>query len=157
MATVTDARTTGHAARMLGRGQELFEAIVRKTDHPDHGATVGVYTGTGDTNPTPTDDGIGEIPEMLAATCRSRVDWKDAVRISSLTRHLGTGQGSVPRATTGRSRGYRDRGKIDDLGRVSLRQKAAKPCCPRLASAESGRTDPIEQPSGPRRLSLTVS
>ena len=65
MATVTHVRTLDYVARMLGEDPELLEAIVYNDDNLTYGAIISVYTGQDETVTALTDDGIGELKDML--------------------------------------------------------------------------------------------
>ena len=65
MATVTHVCTLDYVARMLGEDPELLEAIVSNDDNLTYGAIISVYTGQHETVTALTDDGIGELKDML--------------------------------------------------------------------------------------------
>ena len=65
MATVTHVCTLDYVARMLGEDPELLEAIVNNDDNLTDGAIISVYTGQDETVTALTDDGIGELKDML--------------------------------------------------------------------------------------------
>ena len=65
MATVTHVRTLDYVARMLGEDPELLEAIVSNDDNLTYGAIISVYSGQDETVTALTDDGIGELKDML--------------------------------------------------------------------------------------------
>ena len=65
MATVTHVCTLDHVAKMLGEDPELLEAIVNNDDNLTDGAIISVYTGQDETVTALTDDGIGELKDML--------------------------------------------------------------------------------------------
>jgi len=65
MATVTHVRTLDYVARMLGEDPELLEAIVSNDDNLSYGSIISVYTGPDDAITALTDDGIGELKDML--------------------------------------------------------------------------------------------
>ena len=65
MATVTHVRTLDYVARMLGEDPELLEAIVSNDDNLAYGAIISVYTGPEEGITALTDDGIGELNDML--------------------------------------------------------------------------------------------
>ena len=65
MATVTHVCTLDYVARMLGEDPELLEAIVNNDDNLTYGAIISVYTGQDETVTALTDDGIGELKDML--------------------------------------------------------------------------------------------
>ena len=65
MATVTHVCTLDYVAKMLGEDPELLEAIVSNDDNLTYGAIISVYTGQDETVTALTDDGIGELKDML--------------------------------------------------------------------------------------------
>ena len=65
MATVTHVCTLDYVAKMLGEDPELLEAIVYNDDNLTYGSIISVYTGPDDTITALTDDGIGELKDML--------------------------------------------------------------------------------------------
>ena len=65
MAAVTHVCTLDYVAKMLGEDPELLEAIVYNDDNLTYGSIISVYTGPDDTITALTDDGIGELKDML--------------------------------------------------------------------------------------------
>ena len=65
MATVSHVCTLDYVAKMLGEDPELLEAIVSNDDNLAYGAIISVYTGQDETVTALTDDGIGELKDML--------------------------------------------------------------------------------------------
>ena len=65
MAAVTHVCTLDYVAKMLGEDPELLEAIVYNDDNLPYGSIISVYTGPDDTITALTDDGIGELKDML--------------------------------------------------------------------------------------------
>jgi hypothetical protein len=65
MAAVTHVCTLDYVAKMLGEDPELLEAIVYNDDNLTYGSIITVYTGPDDTITALTDDGIGELKDML--------------------------------------------------------------------------------------------
>lgn len=75
MATVTHVRTLDYVARMLGEDPELLEAIVSNDDNLTYGAIISVYSGQDETVTALTDDGIGELKDMLRDTRITPETW----------------------------------------------------------------------------------
>jgi hypothetical protein len=65
MAAVTHVCTLDYVAKMLGEDPELLEAIVYNDDNMTYGSIISVYTGPDETITALTDDGIGELKDML--------------------------------------------------------------------------------------------
>jgi hypothetical protein len=65
MAAVTDVRTIGYVAKMLGEDVELLEAIISNDDNLTYGNIVSVYAGADETVTALTDDGIDELKDMI--------------------------------------------------------------------------------------------
>ena len=77
MATVTHVCTIEYVAKMLGEDQELLQAIVCNDDNLSYGTILSVYTSTDEAITALTDDGIGELKDMLTAARRSTTEWND--------------------------------------------------------------------------------
>lgn len=76
MTTVTRVRALDHVARMLGEDIEMLEAIVSNDDNLAYGAIVTVQTENDAWITTLTDDGIGELKNMIADARRSPENWR---------------------------------------------------------------------------------
>ena len=77
MATVTQVYTVAFVATLLDEDPEMLEAIVSNDDNLSYGAIVSVHTGADEGLTALTDDGIGELRDMLADARRSPQHWHD--------------------------------------------------------------------------------
>lgn len=80
MATVTHICALDHVAKILGEDLELLEAIVWHDDNLTYGSIISVYTGPDQTITALTDDGIGELSDMLRDARRSPQHWSDFLK-----------------------------------------------------------------------------
>jgi len=77
MATVTQVYTVAFVAKLLDEDEEMLEAIVYNDDNLSYGAIISVHTGAEEAITALTDDGIGELRDMLADARRSTQHWHD--------------------------------------------------------------------------------
>jgi len=77
MATVTQVYTVAYVAKLLDEDEEMLEAIVYNDDNLSYGAITSVHTGAEEAITALTDDGIGELRDMLADARRSTQHWHD--------------------------------------------------------------------------------
>ena len=77
MATVTHVSALDHVAMKLGEDLEMLEAIVSNDDNLSYGAIVYVQTRNDEAITALTDDGIGELKDMLADARRSPKNWHE--------------------------------------------------------------------------------
>jgi hypothetical protein len=77
MATVTQVYTVAFVATLLDEDPGMLEAIVYNDDNLSYGAIISVHTGADETITTLTDEGIGELRDMLADARRSQQHWHD--------------------------------------------------------------------------------
>lgn len=75
MGTVRHISTIDHVAELLGEDLEMLEAIVENDDNLSYGAIISVHTGNEDGLTALTDDGIGELKDMLQGARRSPDAW----------------------------------------------------------------------------------
>ena len=76
MATIRHVSTLEHVAEMLGEDLEMLEAIVENDDNLSYGAIISVHTGNEEGLTALTDDGIGELKNMLQGARRSPDAWR---------------------------------------------------------------------------------
>ncbi len=76
MGTVRHISTIDHVAELLGEDLEMLEAIVENDDNLSYGAIISVQTGNEDGLTALTDDGIGELKDMLQGPRRSPDAWR---------------------------------------------------------------------------------
>ena len=77
MATVTQVYAITYVATMLGEDPEMLEAIVSNDDNLSYGAIISVHTDADEAITALTDDGIGELRDMLVDARRSPQHWRD--------------------------------------------------------------------------------
>jgi hypothetical protein len=77
MATVTQVYAITYVATMLGEDPEMLEAIASNDDNLSYGAIISVHTDADEAITALTDDGIGELRDMLADARRSPQHWHD--------------------------------------------------------------------------------
>lgn len=75
MTAMTYVCSIAHIASLLGEDLELIEAIVSNDDNLTYGNIVSVQTDEDDYITALTDDGIGELREMLASARVSVEAW----------------------------------------------------------------------------------
>ena len=76
MGTVRHVSTIDHVAELLGEDLEMLEAIVENDDNLSYGAIISVHTGNEEGLTALTDDGIGELKNMLQGARRSPDAWR---------------------------------------------------------------------------------
>ncbi|MEN8749664.1 hypothetical protein [Marivita sp.] len=76
MATVRHVSTIEHVAEMLDEDLEMLDAIVENDDNLSYGAIISAHTGNEDGFTALTDDGIGELKDMLQGARRSPDAWR---------------------------------------------------------------------------------
>ncbi|MGR3386883.1 MAG: hypothetical protein ACU0DB_07880 [Paracoccus sp. (in: a-proteobacteria)] len=76
MGTVRHISTIDHVAELLGEDLEMLEAIVENDDNLSYGAIISVHTGNEEGLTALTDDGIGELKDMLQGARRSPDAWR---------------------------------------------------------------------------------
>ena len=69
--------TVAFVAKLLDEDEEMLEAIVYNDDNLSYGAIISVHTGADEGITALTDDGIGELRDMLADARRSTQHWHD--------------------------------------------------------------------------------
>ncbi len=67
MAAVSHVCTIDYVAKMLGEDVELLEAIISNDDNLTYGNIVSVYLGPEETISALTDNGVGELTDMIRA------------------------------------------------------------------------------------------
>jgi hypothetical protein len=77
MATVTHVFSIDYVANLLDEDAELIRAIVRNDDNLSYGNIISVVTGEDEAMTALTDDGIGELSQMLSDARRSVDTWND--------------------------------------------------------------------------------
>lgn len=80
MATVTHVYAITYVAAVLGEDPEMLEAIVSNDDNLSYGAIISVHSDADEAITALTDDGIGELRDMLADARRSTQHWQDFLK-----------------------------------------------------------------------------
>lgn len=76
MATTTSVCMLSHVANLLREDLDLLEAIVRNDDNLTYGNIVSVQVDHETYQTALTDDGIGELRDMLRAARISTEEWQ---------------------------------------------------------------------------------
>lgn len=76
MATTTYVCMLSHVANLLGEDLDLLEAIVSNDDNLTYGNIVSVQVDQETYQTALTDDGIGELRDMLRAARISTEEWQ---------------------------------------------------------------------------------
>ena len=76
MATTTSVCMLSHVANLLGEDLDLLEAIVSNDDNLTYGNIVSVQVDQETYQTALTDDGIGELRDMLRAARISTEEWQ---------------------------------------------------------------------------------
>jgi hypothetical protein len=74
---ITYVLTLSHVAEMLGEDLELLQAIVSNSDNTTYGSIISVIEGDDASVSALTDDGIGELTNMLSEARRSPATWAE--------------------------------------------------------------------------------
>ena len=76
MATTTSVCMLSHVANLLGEDLDLLEAIVSNDDNLTYGNIVSIHVDQETDQTALTDDGIGELRDMLRAARISTEEWQ---------------------------------------------------------------------------------